>query len=40
MANGYRMCSRCIMGTTDPDIWFGEKAIISRLMRRYESIIR
>jgi N-acetyl sugar amidotransferase len=29
----YRMCSRCIMDTTDPDIWFDEAGVCSNCYR-------
>ena len=33
----YRMCSRCIMDTTDPDIWFDEAGVCSNC-HRYDEI--
>jgi N-acetyl sugar amidotransferase len=33
MTKDYRICTRCIMDTSDPDIWFDEKGVCSHCYR-------
>ena len=34
----YKICSKCIMSTTDPDIWFDDKMICSNCKAYDEKI--
>lgn len=38
MANTYRQCTRCIMDTTDPDIYFDENGACNYCTIRYETL--
>ncbi|MDH4220807.1 MAG: N-acetyl sugar amidotransferase [Candidatus Aminicenantes bacterium] len=38
MDRAYKICTRCIMDTSDPDIWFDEKGVCSHC-HKYESAI-
>jgi len=39
MAEDYRICTRCIMDTSDPDIWFDEKGACSHC-QKYKDVIQ
>jgi N-acetyl sugar amidotransferase len=39
MDRDYKICVRCIMDTSDPDIWFDEKGVCSHC-HKYESVIQ
>lgn len=39
MRNDYQICTKCIMDTTDPDIWFDDNGICSHC-RRYENFVQ
>ena len=39
MKRDYKICVRCIMDTSDPDIWFDERGVCSHC-HRYESTIQ
>jgi N-acetyl sugar amidotransferase len=39
MARDYKICTRCIMDTSDPDIWFDEKGVCSHC-HKYEGVIQ
>jgi N-acetyl sugar amidotransferase len=39
MTRDYKICTRCIMDTSDPDIWFDEKGVCSHC-HKYESVIQ
>ena len=38
MTRDYKICTRCIMDTSDPDIWFDEKGVCSHC-QKYEGVI-
>lgn len=39
MGRDYRVCTRCLMDTSDPDIWFDEKGVCSHC-HRYEGVLQ
>ena len=39
MTKDYRICTRCIMDTSDPDIWFDEQGVCSHC-HKYEDLIQ